>query len=48
MENCVYPLCTCAERCAVVKAVSEGHTEFKAIAVNTYVCVCTVGMPIDL
>jgi cytidine deaminase len=24
VENAVYPLCTCAERTAVVKAVSEG------------------------
>ena len=35
VENCAYPLCTCAERCAVVKAVSDGYTHFKAIAVST-------------
>ena len=29
----MYPLCTCAERTAVVKAASEGHTDFEAIAV---------------
>ena len=37
VENCAYPLCTCAERCAVVKAVSEGQTTFRAVAVATYV-----------
>lgn len=35
VENAVYPLCTCAERTAVVKAVSEGHTDIEAIAVVT-------------
>lgn len=35
VENAVYPLCTCAERTAVVKAVSEGEREFVAIAVAT-------------
>jgi cytidine deaminase len=35
VENAVYPLCTCAERVAVVKAVSEGEREFQAIAVST-------------
>jgi len=35
VENAVYPLCTCAERTAVVKAVSEGHREFVAIAIAT-------------
>jgi cytidine deaminase len=33
VENAVYPLCTCAERAAVVKAVSEGEREFAALAV---------------
>jgi cytidine deaminase len=33
VENAVYPLCICAERTAVVKAVSEGEDEFVAIAV---------------
>ena len=37
MENSAYPLGTCAERCAIVKAVSEGCKEFKAIAIATYV-----------
>lgn len=35
VENAVYPLTTCAERTAVVKAVSEGEREFVAIAVVT-------------
>jgi len=35
VENAVYPLCICAERVAVVKAVSEGEREFTALAVAT-------------
>ncbi len=35
VENAVYPLTTCAERTAVVKAVSEGHTDIDVIAVVT-------------
>ena len=35
VENAAYPLSTCAERAAVVKAVSEGEREFEAIAVVT-------------
>ena len=35
VENAAYPLCTCAERTAVVKAVSEGEREFAALAVVT-------------
>jgi cytidine deaminase len=35
VENAVYPLTTCAERVAVVKAVSEGEREFVALAVAT-------------
>lgn len=35
VENAVYPLTTCAERVAVVKAVSEGEREFVALAVVT-------------
>lgn len=35
VENAVYPLCTCAERVAIVKAVSEGETDFVALAVAT-------------
>ena len=35
VENALYPLCTCAERTAVVKAVSEGEREFVALAVAT-------------
>jgi cytidine deaminase len=35
VENAAYPLTTCAERTAVVKAVSEGEKQFEAIAVVT-------------
>jgi cytidine deaminase len=35
VENAVYPLCICAERTAVVKAVSEGERAFVALAVAT-------------
>jgi cytidine deaminase len=35
VENALYPLCTCAERTAVIKAVSEGEREFVALAVVT-------------
>ncbi len=35
VENAAYPLCTCAERTAVVKAVSEGEDTFDVIAVVT-------------
>ncbi len=35
VENAVYPLSTCAERTALVKAISEGEREFVAIAVAT-------------
>ncbi len=35
VENAVYPLCTCAERVAVVKAISKGEREFVALAVVT-------------
>lgn len=35
VENAVYPLCTCAERTVVVKAISEGEREFMALAVVT-------------
>lgn len=35
VENASYGLAICAERTAIVKAVSEGHRKFKAIAVAT-------------
>lgn len=35
VENAVYPLTICAERAAVVSAVSGGEQSFKAIAVAT-------------
>jgi cytidine deaminase len=35
VENAVFPLTICAERSAVVKAVSAGEREFEAIAVAT-------------
>ena len=33
VENAAYPLCTCAERAAFAKAVSEGAHTFSAIAI---------------
>ncbi len=33
VENAAYPLCTCAERTAFVKALSEGVHDFSAIAI---------------
>lgn len=33
IENASYGLTNCAERTAIFKAVSEGHTTFKALAV---------------
>jgi len=35
VENAAYPQTMCAERVAIFKAVSEGETEFDAIAVVT-------------
>ncbi len=35
VENAAYPACTCAEKTAVVKAVSEGHPRLRAVAVAT-------------
>ena len=35
VENASYGLCFCAERTAIVKAVSEGVRQFEAIAVAT-------------
>jgi len=35
VENCSYPVGTCAERVAFGKAVTEGHKAFKAVAVAT-------------
>lgn len=33
IENAAYPAGTCAERVALSNAISQGHTQFKAIAV---------------
>ena len=33
VENASYGLSICGERVAILKAVSEGHRDFKAIAV---------------
>ena len=33
VENASYPVCTCAERTAFVKAVSEGARDFAALAI---------------
>ena len=35
VENAAYPMAICAERTAIVKAVSEGQREFIAIAITT-------------
>lgn len=35
VENSSYSLTICAERSAVFKAISEGHTQFVAIAVSS-------------
>ncbi|KFD58632.1 hypothetical protein M514_00325 [Trichuris suis] len=35
VENCSYGVGVCAEQVAIAKAVSDGHTRFKAIAVST-------------
>lgn len=35
VENAAYPMTLCAERAAIVKAVSEGQREFVAIAIAT-------------
>ena len=35
VENAAYPMAICAERTAIVKAVSEGQREFTAIAIAT-------------
>jgi cytidine deaminase len=35
IENASYPACICAERVALVKAVSEGVRAFQALAVTT-------------
>ncbi|UFJ43147.1 cytidine deaminase [Brevibacillus humidisoli] len=33
IENAAYPLCNCAERTALFKAISEGERDFQALAV---------------
>ncbi|XP_034280181.1 cytidine deaminase [Pantherophis guttatus] len=34
VENASFPLSVCAERTAIQKAVSEGHTKFRAMAIS--------------
>lgn len=36
MENACYSLGMCAERAAILKAISEGHSSFKAMAITRY------------
>ncbi|XP_068934467.1 cytidine deaminase [Petaurus breviceps papuanus] len=35
VENAAYTVGTCAERTAIQKAISEGHKEFRAIAITS-------------
>ncbi|XP_012892877.1 PREDICTED: LOW QUALITY PROTEIN: cytidine deaminase-like, partial [Dipodomys ordii] len=35
IENACYPLSLCAERTAIQKAISEGHKDFRAIAISS-------------
>ena len=35
IENVSYGMTICAERVAIFKAISEGHTDFEAIAIST-------------
>ena len=35
VENASYPLSNCAERTALFTAITEGHSQFKALAVAT-------------
>ena len=60
VENASYSATICAERTALVKAISEGHTKFKAIAVvckRAYECwpcgvcrqfICEFGLDVDV
>jgi len=60
VENASYSATICAERTALVKAISEGHTKFKAIAVvcaKAYECwpcgvcrqfICEFGLDVDV
>ncbi|XP_030901618.2 cytidine deaminase isoform X2 [Melopsittacus undulatus] len=38
VENACYSLGVCAERTAILKAISEGHTSFRAMAIASDVC----------
>ena len=52
VENASYPLSICAERSAIVSAVSQGHRDFKTIVISRCIlavlllvhccCCCTV------
>ncbi|NXA28420.1 CDD deaminase, partial [Ibidorhyncha struthersii] len=47
VENACYSLGVCAERTAIQKAISEGHTSFKAMAIARF-CVKAFLLPLLL
>ncbi|KGL97209.1 Cytidine deaminase, partial [Charadrius vociferus] len=47
VENACYSLGMCAERTAIQKAISEGHTNFKAMAIARF-CIKALFLPLLL